>query len=100
MDDLNRETLRAELSMLELRLVDRITEALSQKADRTVVIQHDIRIADLEKSRAAREHLQPDYMLLDQRVGKLERWRAALPSAAVLSAVAAIATTVIAVFHL
>lgn len=40
-------TLRAELTSLELRLVDRLNGALQNKADRAIVEQHSSRIADI-----------------------------------------------------
>jgi len=39
-------TLRAELSGLELRLVDRLNGALLNKADRVIVEQHSQRLSD------------------------------------------------------
>ena len=39
-------TLRAELSSLELRLVDRLNGALQNKADRAIVEQHTLRLSD------------------------------------------------------
>lgn len=39
--------LRAELTSLELRLVDRLNGALLNKADRAIVEQHSSRIADI-----------------------------------------------------
>jgi hypothetical protein len=88
---LSRETLRAELSQLELRLVDRLTSALSTKADSAIVEQIDKRVDALELSRAAREHLADDVTETDRRVTKLERFRYAVPSVAVISALAALA---------
>jgi hypothetical protein len=66
------DTLRNELSQLELRIVDRIASALELKADKTVVAEHDKRIAQLELSRAAREHLSKDLLDLERRVGEVE----------------------------
>lgn len=40
-------TLRAELGQLELRLVDRLNAALSNKADRSVQDQHSLQLADV-----------------------------------------------------
>lgn len=72
---LSRETLRAELSQLELRLVDRITTALATKADNAVVAALDSRVQALELSRASREHLATDLPDLDKRVSSLEQSR-------------------------
>lgn len=40
-------TLRAELTSLELRLVDRLNGALQNKADRVIVEQHSQRLSDI-----------------------------------------------------
>lgn len=40
-------TLRAELTSLELRLVDRLNDALANKADRAIVEQHSTRLSEL-----------------------------------------------------
>lgn len=82
---LSRETLRAELSQLELRLVDRLTNALESKADTTVVNQLDARVNSLELSRASRDHLAPEVQEMDRRLTRLERFRYAVPSASFLS---------------
>jgi hypothetical protein len=89
MEDLTRETLRAELNGLELRLVDRISTALALKADSSVVQQHDQRIQSLEQSRAARDHLAGDMTDLERRIVPMERFRYAVPGAAFLSALVA-----------
>jgi hypothetical protein len=94
---LSRETLRAELSQLELRLVDRLTNALSTKADGAVVDQLDKRVYQLELIRAAREHLAADQVETERRVTKLERFRYAMPSAAMLATLAAVGELV---YHL
>lgn len=96
---LSRETLRAELGALELRLVDRITTALATKAEMAVVDQIDSRVTTLELSRAAREHLVNDYNELERRVVKVERFRLAFPSSSVLSAAAAVAAVVYTLLH-
>src|SRR5262245_60189201 len=49
------ETLRGELAQLELRLVDRLTSALAQKADLAHIDQLETRVNSLELSRASRE---------------------------------------------
>lgn len=90
----SRETLRAELSQLELRLVDRLSAALETKADGAVVDSLDKRVQALELSRAAREHLSADLPDLDKRVERLERFRYAVPSVSVLSFLATAVLTV------
>ena len=85
---LSRETLRAELSQLELRLVDRLTNALELKADNSTVAEMQKQIASLENSRSAREHLAHDMMDLERRVGGLEKFRYAWPSLALLGVIA------------
>src|SRR5512146_974726 len=98
MEELNRETLRAELNGLELRLVDRLSVALALKADESVVQQHNQRISQLEQSRASRDHLAGDVTDLARRITPLERFRYAVPSAAVLSVILAVAALIIS-FH-
>lgn len=97
---IDRETLRAELGALELRLVDRLSEALTSKADAKVVEQHDARINSLELSRAARETMPTDISEIDKRVTTLERFRYAVPSVAVLSLLCTLVLTVYYVTHL
>lgn len=87
---LSRETLRAELSQLELRLVDRLTGALATKADVAIVDQLEIRVASLELSRAGREHLPGEVLNLTNRVNTLERFRWSVPSVAFLTLVATV----------
>lgn len=62
----SRDTLRAELSDMELRLVDRIAKFQADKADKK------------------------DLAELASRVTAIEKWKYAWPSAAVLAAVAPI----------
>lgn len=90
----SRETLRAELTDLKLDLIDRINQALSTKADGAVVVEHDKRITQLELSRASREHMPAEILDLTKRISSLERFRYAWPSAAILSALAALAVAV------
>lgn len=85
---LSRETLRAELAGLELRLVDRLTNALELKADNAIVAEMAKQIASLENSRSAREHLANDMLELERRVSGLEKFRYAWPSLALLGVVA------------
>lgn len=96
---IDRETLRAELGQLELRLVDRLAGALKSKADAKVVEQHDARIGSLELSRAARENLPVDLAEIDKRIGSLERFRYAFPSVAILSLVVSAALAVYYLTH-
>lgn len=78
-------TLRAELIALELRIVDRLTVALAVKADAMHVEQLDTRLTQLEIWRAGRERTPETLLDHDRRIGKLERYRYAIPSAALLS---------------
>lgn len=107
-----RSELRAELTDLELRLVDRLSKALESKADSAIVHQLDARVNSLELSRASREHLAGDTVDLERRVAvietskadktvveQLQRWRQLFPSASVLSAAAAVAAAVYAFLH-
>lgn len=109
---LSRETLRAELAQMELRLVDRITLALATKADMGIVDQLDKRVQDLEISRASREHLERDFHELEKRVTfneqskadkdeveGLTRFRYAFPSATVVSSLAALALALYTTLH-
>ena len=69
---LSRETLRAELAGMELRLVDRLTNALAVKADSSVVAQLEARIGSLELSRAQRENMPTDLADITRRVQQIE----------------------------
>lgn len=99
MEGIDRETLRAELGQLELRLVDRLAGALESKADSKVVEQHDARISSLELSRAAREEMPRDMTVLSERIGKLERWRYAFPGVSVLALAVSAITAAIYLMH-
>lgn len=90
----SRETLRAELTDLKIDLIDRINEALSTKADGSIVAQQDQRIASLELSRAGREGIPNEILDLTKRVGALEKFRYAVPSVAFLSLVCSVAVVV------
>jgi len=81
---ISRETLRAELAGLELRLVDRLTEALKGKADAAQLTAVETRVDSLELTRASRDHLATDVSNISTRVGRLERFRYAVPSVAVV----------------
>lgn len=97
---IDRETLRAELGALELRLVDRLAGALDSKADAKVVEQHDARIKSLELNRAAWETVPTDLAEQDKRIVSLERFRYAVPSVAVISLLVSIVLTVYYLSHL
>lgn len=83
----SRDALRAELSSLELRLVDRITTALEGKADASVVEGVRARVHSLESSTQAVTALIKQLGDQESRLRALERFRYAVPSAAVLSVV-------------
>lgn len=87
-----RATLRAELSDLELRLVDRINVALEKTADRAMVEALDKRVDGLEIYRAERVYIPAmlDKMSdrddeQDIRLTALERFRYAVPSTSVFA---------------
>lgn len=86
----SRETLRAELTDLKLDLIDRINQALSTKADSAVVSEYDKRITQLEMSKAAREGMPAELLDLTKRVSSLEKFRYAVPSAAIISTLTAV----------
>lgn len=81
----SRETLRAELAGLELRLVDRLTYALEHKADRALLESTLERVKALELSRAERAHMAQELVEIQKTVKHLERFRWAVPSTAVIS---------------
>lgn len=87
---MSRETLRAELTDLKIDLIDRLTAALSTKADGAVVVEHDKRITQLELSKASREHMPTEILELTKRVSSLEKFRYAFPTAAFLSVLTSI----------
>lgn len=73
---ISRDTLRAELGQLELRLVDRLTHELALKADQRLVEQV---VADVN---SIKEHGSPALVTamgtinaLDSKVDSLEGWR-------------------------
>lgn len=78
-------TLKAELTGLELRLVDRIAHAMSGKADSATVADHDRRLTALETTNATHDHVLSDVIDLKKRVTLLERFRYAIPSVAFVS---------------
>jgi hypothetical protein len=81
------QTLKAELAQMELRLVRSLNDSLAHKADANVVNELDKRIQSLEQSRVAREELPAELSGLGKRVTALERFRYAIPSAAVIALV-------------
>lgn len=82
---ISREALRAELSQLELRIVDRLTQALEKKADHFAVEALELRVQGLELSRAERTHMSGDMSEIAIRLTRLERFRYAVPGVGVLS---------------
>lgn len=86
------ETLRAELAQLELRLYDRLSLALAQKADLAHIEQLETRVQSLELSRASRESHAKTLGEHAVEIERLKRWRYGFPSLALvglaLSAVA------------
>lgn len=90
----SRDTLRAELNDLKVDLIDRISEAISTKADGAIVAEHDKRITQLELSKAAREGMPAELLDLTKRVGALEKFRYAVPSAAIISTLTAVVIVV------
>lgn len=87
----SRETLRAELSQLELRLVDRLTHALDTKADQAVLEQAVARVAAMEIYQAGRIHLPEEVVSLGRRVTTLERFRYSVPSTAIIALIVSLA---------
>jgi hypothetical protein len=69
---ISRETLRAELGALELRLVDRLTTSLNQKADAGLVTAVEARIAALELLNVKQAEAVTTVPELENRVNKLE----------------------------
>lgn len=85
------EVLRAELAQLELRLIDRLTAALAQKADLSHIEQLESRVQSLELSRAAREGHATTLADHGVEIEKLKRFRYAFPSVALVSLLMAFA---------
>lgn len=86
----SREALRAELSELELRIVDRLSRELERKADSTELSALEGRVGSLELTRASREHLATDTSDLSTRVSRLEKFRYGVPSVAVITLIATV----------
>ncbi len=83
----SRDALRAELTSLELRLVDRITIALEGKADAPALESVRARVHSLEGSTAAVSALIQQLGDQETRLRALERFRYTIPSAAFISVV-------------
>ncbi len=79
------EVLRAELAQLELRLIDRLTAALAQKADLHHIEQLEARVQSLELSRAGRENHAEKITEYGVEIERLKRFRYAFPGTALLS---------------
>ncbi len=97
--NVSREALRAELSQLELRIVDRLTTALEKKADHVALEALEGRVQALELTRASREHLATDITELYRDVTDLKRFRYAVPSTAILGLLTALATLGYSLIH-
>lgn len=96
--NVSEDKLDAKLARLELNLVDRITKSLDVKADQIYVHQLEARLGSVEASIQATVQLVPSFKDtatdVETRLRGLERFRYAIPSAAILSAAAAIAVAV------
>lgn len=84
------ETLRGELAQLELRLVDRLTAALSQKADVAHLEQIEARVQSLELTRAGREGHATLLAEHAREIESFKRWRWQFPSLAMVSILVAV----------
>lgn len=89
----SRETLRAELAALELRIVDRLTAALEHKADKAALDAALREIDSLKLLAAGRTHLPESVNDHERRLTALERFRWAVPSTAVISTLVALGIT-------
>lgn len=94
--NVSEDKLDAKLARLELNLVDRITSALDAKADQAYVEQLHARIHSAESAIQATALLVPAFKStaddVETRLRGLERFRYAVPSAAVISVLVAVAT--------
>jgi hypothetical protein len=92
--NVSEDKLDAKLARLELNLVDRITKALEAKADEVYVAQLHARIHTVEGTLQATALLIPSFKDtaddVEVRLRGLEKFRYAVPSAALLSVLAAI----------
>lgn len=75
--------LRAELAELELRLVDRLRDSLSSKADvsdvhalESISQQMSARLTSLEDYRTQNAHLIPEFLDVKTSVDGLKSWQA------------------------
>ena len=93
------ETLRGELTGLELRIVDRLTSALEKKADVAHIDQLEQRVQSLELSRAARENDAATLAMHGVEIERNKRFRHSVPSIAVLSLLVASAALYLTFAH-
>ena len=73
----SRADLRAELGSLELRLVDRLSEALRSKADADTVRELREKVHALAGTVTAIAHIPGEVVKLSEQVGSLQQTRAA-----------------------
>lgn len=101
--NVSEDKLDAKLARLELSLVDRITKALDVKADQAYVEQLHARVHTAEGSIQAFALLLPGMQATDtdveERLRGLEKFRYAIPSAAVVSALAAVSLATYTLIH-
>jgi hypothetical protein len=99
----SEDKLDAKLARLELSLVDRITKALDVKADQAYVEQLHTRIHTVEGTLQATALLIPAFKDtaddVEARLRGLEKFRYAIPGAAVLSAATAVVFAVHTYLH-
>jgi hypothetical protein len=99
----SEDKLDAKLAKLELNLVDRITKAMDAKADHAYVEQLHARIHTAEATIQATALMLPSLKLtaddVEIRIRGLERFRFAVPSAAVLAAMFACASALFTYLH-
>lgn len=97
--NVSEDKLDAKLAGLELRLVDRITAALDAKADVVVVEGVRARVHALESAAQGNIWMGEAARDIETRVRRLERFKNAIPSTALLGLVVSIASIVVAVYH-
>lgn len=99
----SEDKLDAKLARLELNLVDRITKALDAKADQEYVAQLHARIHTAESTLQATALLLPSFKEIaddvEERIRSLEKFRHAIPSAAILSALLACVAALFTYLH-
>jgi hypothetical protein len=93
----SRDALRADLADLELRLVDRLSARLDEKADSIVLDAVRARVHALEGTTATMGLLVTQFGDQEGRLRSLERFRYAFPATSVLALTVATATLA---FHL